>query len=97
MNSKCALSPKVVQIHITLDANIWHMALSEWCYRGSVANMLITSCHDNICRIWMETILPEDGLIDLQQIDPVATQNPLFHTQRHKKRFMQRLHHIRYM
>ena len=63
--------------------------------RGSVANMLITLCRDNICRLWVETILPEDGLVDLNQLDPNATTLPMFHTQRHRNRFMQRLHHIR--
>lgn len=57
--------------------------------------MLLTSCKDNICRLWVETILPEDGLVDLQHLDPNALNNPMFHTHRHKNRFMQRLHHIR--
>jgi len=30
-------------------------------FRGSVANMLVTSCLDNICRLWSETHLPEDA------------------------------------
>jgi hypothetical protein len=57
--------------------------------------MLVTSCRDNICRLWVETVLPEDGLVDLQQLDPAAAHNPMFHTHRHKKRFLQRLHHMR--
>ena len=64
-------------------------------YRGSVANMLITSCRDNVCRIWSETILPDDGLLDLEQFDPSMSFDPKFHTHRHKKRFMQRLKTIR--
>jgi len=68
--------------------------------RGAVANMLVTSCKDNICRIWAETVLPDDGLIDTYQVDAAAagagTQFPqLMSTQQHKKRFLQRLHHIR--
>ena len=58
--------------------------------------MLITSCKDNISRVWCETILPEDGLVDVLQLNPDATQNPMFNTRRHKRRFMQRLHHFRY-
>ena len=33
------------------------------CCSGSVANMLVTSCMDSVCRIWCETILPDDGLL----------------------------------
>jgi len=65
--------------------------------RGAVANMLVTSCKDNICRIWAETVLPDDGLIDTHQLDAaVSSQSAqLLSTQQHKKRFLQRLHHIR--
>jgi len=65
--------------------------------RGAVANMLVTSCKDNICRIWAETVLPDDGLIDSHQLDAsVSSQSAqLLSTQQHKKRFLQRLHHIR--
>ncbi|CAL4143845.1 unnamed protein product, partial [Meganyctiphanes norvegica] len=68
---------------------------SKYMPKGSVSNMLVTSCRDNICRIWVETILPDDGLVSLQQLDPVASQNPRFRTHRHKQKFMQRLKHIR--
>lgn len=66
-------------------------------FRGSVANMLVTSCTDNVCRLWVETILPDDGLVDLEQFDPSSSFDPKFHTHRHKKRFMQRLKTIRYI
>jgi len=55
--------------------------------------MLVTSCNDNICRIWAETVLPDDGLIDGYQVDVLNSQ--LLSAQQHKKRFLQRLHHIR--
>jgi DmX-like protein len=60
-----------------------------------VSNMLVTSCLDNICRIWIETVLPEDGLVNMNQFDPLASQNPKFRTHRHKHRFMQRLKHMK--
>lgn len=63
-------------------------------YRGSVSNMLLTSCKDNICRLWVETVLPEDGLVNLSQLDPQAN-HPKFRTHRHKHRFMQRLKHMK--
>jgi len=57
--------------------------------------MLVTSCRDNICRVWVETVLPDDGLVNMSQFDPLATQNPKFRTHRHKHRFMQRLKHMK--
>lgn len=63
--------------------------------KGSVSNMLVTSCLDNICRIWVETVLPDDGLVNMNQFDPLASQNPKFRTHRHKHRFMQRLKHMK--
>ncbi|ESO86706.1 hypothetical protein LOTGIDRAFT_235301 [Lottia gigantea] len=69
---------------------------SKYMPRGSVANMLVTSCLDNVCRIWCETILPDDGLVDLEQFDPSSTLDAKYNTSRHKKRFMQRLKTIRH-
>ncbi|XP_070175544.1 dmX-like protein 2 isoform X2 [Littorina saxatilis] len=68
---------------------------SKYMPRGAVANMLVTSCMDNVSRIWVETILPDDGLVDLDQFDPSVSHNPK-HTHRHKKRFVQRLKTIRH-
>ena len=63
--------------------------------RGSVANMLVTSCEDSICRLWVETVLPDDGLVNMNNFDPLDDQNPRFRTHRHKHKFMQRLKHMR--
>ncbi|KAI5722725.1 hypothetical protein M8J76_012674 [Diaphorina citri] len=68
---------------------------SKYMPKGSVSNMLVTSCRDNICRLWVETVLPDDGLINMSQFDPMAAQNPKFRTHRHKHRFMQRLKHMK--
>lgn len=59
--------------------------------------MLVTSCIDNICRIWVQTVLPDDGLVNLQQFDPMAAQNPKYRIHRHKHRFMVRLKHMKYV
>nr|CAI5817941.1 unnamed protein product [Callosobruchus analis] len=67
---------------------------SKYMPKGSVSNMLVTSCKDNICRLWVETVLPEDGLVNLSQLDPQA-HHPKFRTHRHKHRFMQRLKHMK--
>ncbi|XP_050731976.1 dmX-like protein 2 isoform X2 [Eriocheir sinensis] len=70
-------------------------ATSKYMPKGSVSNMLITSCRDNISRVWVETVLPDDDLVSLTQLDPTAAQNPRFHTHRHKHRFLQRLKHMK--
>ncbi|KAG8440494.1 hypothetical protein GDO86_006302 [Hymenochirus boettgeri] len=36
---------------------------SRFLPRGSVCNVLLTSCQDGICRLWAETLLPEDSLL----------------------------------
>lgn len=36
--------------------------MSKCMPRGSVCNVLLTSCQDGICRLWAETLLPEDSL-----------------------------------
>ncbi|KAL8625455.1 hypothetical protein ACOMHN_018600 [Nucella lapillus] len=69
---------------------------SKYMPRGAVANILATSCMDNVSRIWVETILPDDGSSDLDQYDPTISHDPKHFTQRHKKRFVQRLKTIRH-
>ncbi|XP_018412810.1 PREDICTED: dmX-like protein 1 [Nanorana parkeri] len=36
---------------------------SKFMPRGSVCNVLLTCCKDNICRLWAETLLPNDSLL----------------------------------
>ncbi|XP_036399106.1 dmX-like protein 2 isoform X4 [Megalops cyprinoides] len=36
---------------------------SKYMPKGSVCNVLLTSCQDGICRLWSETLLPEDSLL----------------------------------
>ncbi|XP_075155148.1 rabconnectin-3 alpha [Haematobia irritans] len=81
--------------HPRAVTNIIWRKTSKYMPKGSVSNMIVTSCLDNICRIWIETVLPDDGLINMSQFDPLATQNPKFRTHRHKHRFMQRLKHMK--
>ncbi|XP_055376112.1 dmX-like protein 2 [Condylostylus longicornis] len=68
---------------------------SKYMPKTSVCNMLVTSCLDNICRVWVETVLPDDGLVNMMQFDPQASKNPKFRTHRHKRRFIQRLKHMK--
>ncbi|XP_047518188.1 dmX-like protein 2 isoform X3 [Pieris napi] len=63
--------------------------------KGSVGNVLVTSCVDNICRVWAETLLPEDewgGCVTPHSRSPPRRQRA---THRHKHRFMQRLKHMK--
>lgn len=32
-------------------------------HRASVCNVLLTCCKDNVCRLWVETFLPNDCLL----------------------------------
>ncbi|KAG8456273.1 hypothetical protein GDO86_002167 [Hymenochirus boettgeri] len=36
---------------------------SKYTPRGSVCNVLLTCCKDNVCRLWAETLLPNDSLL----------------------------------
>ncbi|XP_034672177.1 dmX-like protein 2 isoform X1 [Drosophila subobscura] len=81
--------------HPRAVSNIVWRKTSKYMPKGSVANMLVTSCLDNICRIWIETVLPDDGMVNMTQFDPQNSQNPKFRTHRHKHRFMQRLKHMK--
>jgi len=42
--------------------------------RGLVCNVLLTSCLDGICRLWAETLLPEDTLLG-EQICETSTSS----------------------
>ncbi|XP_055901191.1 dmX-like protein 2 isoform X3 [Biomphalaria glabrata] len=99
MRHDSVLSPKKNAVHYTfvyishpraVTGFEWRQT-SKYMPRGSVANMLVTSCEDNVCRIFVETILPDAGLIDLEQFDQAMSSDPKYHTQRHKSRFVQRL------
>ncbi|KAJ0175201.1 hypothetical protein K1T71_009342 [Dendrolimus kikuchii] len=69
---------------------------SKYMPKGSVGNVLVTSCVDNICRVWAETLLPDDewsgGAGAAHSRSPPRRQRA---THRHKHRFMQRLKHMK--
>ncbi|XP_057663826.1 dmX-like protein 1 isoform X3 [Diorhabda carinulata] len=105
-NRHVLFTSKSIEGHLELDYSFVYIAhpravthiswrtTSKYMPKGSVSNMLVTSCKDNICRLWVETVLPEDGLVNLSQLDPQA-HHPKFRTHRHKHRFMQRLKHMK--
>ncbi|KAL6428109.1 hypothetical protein ACFW04_008468 [Cataglyphis niger] len=72
---------------------------SKYMPKGSVSNMLVTSCRDNICRVWTETIPPDiEGLANMSQFegsDRHGHHGKHRHHNMHKHRFMQRLKHMK--
>ena len=52
--------------------------------RGSVCSVLLTCCKDSVCRLWAETLLPDDSLLSShhnnhatgQQGDPPRPSGP---------------------
>jgi hypothetical protein len=65
---------------------------SKYMPKSSVANMLVTSCKDNICRLWIQTLLPDDGLVNFNSIEGLEHHTtPRAHTTRHRQKIMQRL------
>ncbi|XP_045469484.1 dmX-like protein 2 isoform X5 [Harmonia axyridis] len=98
--SKSSEEPRELEytfVYIAHPRAVTHLSwrtTSKYMPKGSVSNMLVTSCKDNICRLWVETVLPEDGLVNLSQLDPQAN-HPKFRTHRHKHRFLMRLKHMK--
>ncbi|KAG8130804.1 hypothetical protein E2320_017450, partial [Naja naja] len=46
----------------SVDGFSWRKT-SNFMPRGAVCNVLLTCCKDNICRLWAETLLPNDSLL----------------------------------
>ena len=62
-------------------------------HRAAVFNALITSCLDKICRIWTETVLPEDNFCINMNRDLQAQESKF--NRNHKHRIMKRLQHVK--
>ncbi|XP_068954153.1 dmX-like protein 2 isoform X1 [Petaurus breviceps papuanus] len=73
---------------------------SKFMPRGSVCNVLLTSCQDGICRLWAETLLPEDCLLG-EQICETSTSSiasNLSQSGRQKDRIqhaLETIHHLK--
>ncbi|NXU54405.1 DMXL1 protein, partial [Turnix velox] len=46
----------------SVNAFSWRK-ISKFMPRGAVCNVLLTCCKDNVCRLWAETLLPNDSLL----------------------------------
>ncbi|XP_078694772.1 dmX-like protein 2 isoform X2 [Branchiostoma floridae x Branchiostoma belcheri] len=61
---------------------------SKYMPKGSIANCLVTSCRDNICRIWCETVLPEHSLaLPQQERGLIDSESYQAAPQRHTSKF----------
>ncbi|KAJ8249356.1 hypothetical protein GJAV_G00233900 [Gymnothorax javanicus] len=73
---------------------------SKYMPRGSVCNVLLTSCLDGICRLWSETLLPEDSLLGGQICDVSSSCGtlPLPSGQRDKiQHALESIHHLKHL
>nr|DBA31766.1 TPA: hypothetical protein GDO54_007546 [Pyxicephalus adspersus] len=75
---------------------------SRFMPRGSVCNVLLTSCQDGICRLWAETLLPEDSLLGGQIIDhgSMAASSSLSFTGKQKDKIehaLETIHHLKHL
>lgn len=68
---------------------------SKYMPKGSVSNILITASADKICRIWVQTVLPDDGLLNISHLNSSSMSNSKFRTHRQRHRFLQRIKHIK--
>ena len=75
---------------IDTDSIVW---FSLFAARGSVCNVLLTSCHDGVCRLWAETLLPEDCLLGEQICETTTSSAASNHSSagKHKDRIQHAL------
>uniref|UniRef100_A0A4W6CEI0 Dmx-like 2 n=1 Tax=Lates calcarifer TaxID=8187 RepID=A0A4W6CEI0_LATCA len=62
---------------------------SKYMPKGSVCNVLLTSCEDGVCRLWSETLLPEDSLLGGQiseNTQSFSSSLPGLHLRRGRRR-----------
>jgi hypothetical protein len=81
--------------HPNIVTNISWRRISKFMPRGMVSNSLITSCEDNICRIWSETILPDDDLLYINQED--NNNGYPSKSARYKGKLLNKLHKMRFV
>ncbi|XP_053977802.1 dmX-like protein 2 isoform X7 [Hylaeus volcanicus] len=100
--TQCTTSDSYSFVYVAHPRAVTHLSwrkTSKYMPKGSVSNMLVTSCRDNICRVWAETIPPEvEGLANMSQFegsDRHGHHGKHRHHSMHKHRFMQRLKHMK--
>ncbi|XP_043192763.1 dmX-like protein 2 isoform X3 [Amphibalanus amphitrite] len=69
---------------------------SRFMHRGAVANMLVTSCRDNICRVWVETTrVPDDGMVDTGWLSATSHDNMHLPRKHKQHKVLQKFKHMR--
>ncbi|XP_053355880.1 dmX-like protein 2 isoform X8 [Clarias gariepinus] len=70
---------------------------SKYMAKGSVCNVLLTSCVDGICRLWSETLLPEDSLLGGQITENSSSTSSLQHSGQKDKiqHALESIHHLK--
>ncbi|XP_026671187.1 dmX-like protein 2 isoform X4 [Ceratina calcarata] len=100
--TECLGSDSYSFVYVAHPRAVTHLSwrkTSKYMPKRSGSNMLVTSCRDNICRVWAETIPPEvEGLANMSQFegsDKHDHHGKHRHHNMHKHRFMQRLKHMK--
>ncbi|XP_040269912.1 dmX-like protein 2 isoform X3 [Bufo bufo] len=73
---------------------------SRFMPRGSVCNVLLTSCQDGICRLWAETLLPEDSLLGGQIVNYDSSSSSLSNAGKRKDKIehaLETIHHLKHL
>ncbi|KAI7790177.1 dmX-like protein 2 isoform X2 [Triplophysa rosa] len=73
---------------------------SKYMPRGSVCNVLLTSCADGICRVWSETLLPEDSLLGGQISEnstSFSSSLPNFAQKDKIQHALESIHHLKHL
>ncbi|XP_072421197.1 dmX-like protein 2 isoform X1 [Chiloscyllium punctatum] len=75
---------------------------SKYMPRSSVCNVLLTSCQDGVCRLWAETLLPDDSLLGGQVTESTistSTSNlPHSGSQKDKiQHALETIHHLKHL
>ncbi|XP_026087130.1 dmX-like protein 2 isoform X5 [Carassius auratus] len=73
---------------------------SKYMPKGSVCNVLLTSCADGICRLWSETLLPEDSLLGGQISEnstSFSSSLPNFAQKDKIQHALESIHHLKHL
>ncbi|KAJ3593834.1 hypothetical protein NHX12_006168 [Muraenolepis orangiensis] len=71
---------------------------SKYMPKGSVCNVLLTSCEDGVCRLWSETLLPEDTLLGGQISENTHTFSSSLPGNKEKiQHALESIHHLKHL
>ncbi|XP_059928097.1 dmX-like protein 2 isoform X6 [Gadus macrocephalus] len=71
---------------------------SKYMPKGSVCNVLLSSCEDGVCRLWSETLLPEDTLLGGQISENTHTFSSTLPGNKDKiQHALESIHHLKHL